>query len=557
MLIKERKRLFSLVGVAGLAIALCGFPALADGAHSGNGKVKVKVLVEGSTTPGANGLFFDHEGRLVIASFLGTAILLMDPKSGEVLETIDRPSDTPDDVTVGPDGSLYWTSTLTSMVVRRTPDGEITSQRVGNVPNPITFNEEGRLFVAECSAFGGSGLYELDPELVEPPRFITDRLGTACGVNGMDFGPDGYLYGPRMFKGDIVRIDVESGEFETVASGFPEPIALKFSADGWIYVADAVTGEVWRVDPASGERILYFQLFPGLDNLAIDAEGRLYVSDGVSGSIYRREHNGKVRPLNRGGLLAPGAITVATNPDGKESVWVGDPVGLFEFDATNGKPRGEALSLPHAPFAPPLSASPSGKNVLITSWLANAVQIWDPSIPAIVEQRFDFAVPTNAILFRGQLVVNELGMGRVVVAQGGPGLDVTPLIEGLFVPLGLAATDDDLWVGDWATGTIWQLARNGVFLDQPTLVAQGLAQPEGLAVAGGDLLVVEAAAHRLSRIDLADGKVSTVADGLAIGKHPLPGLVPYGWFTQVAVGPSGAFYVTGDVDRVVYKIEVK
>jgi hypothetical protein len=36
-------------------------------------------------------------------------------------------------------------------------------------------------------------LYELDPDLVDQPRLIAEDLGF---LKGMDWGPDGFLYGP-------------------------------------------------------------------------------------------------------------------------------------------------------------------------------------------------------------------------------------------------------------------------------------------------------------------------------------------------------------------------
>ncbi len=77
------------------------------------------------------------------------------------------------------------------IVGRRTPAGEVTQQFVSPGVNPITFSDDGRLFVA--LDFSGDGLYELDPELKNPPRLIIKELGW---LNGMDFGPDGLLYGP-------------------------------------------------------------------------------------------------------------------------------------------------------------------------------------------------------------------------------------------------------------------------------------------------------------------------------------------------------------------------
>jgi glucose/arabinose dehydrogenase len=121
------------------------------------------------------------------------------------------------------------------------------------------------------------------------------------------------------------------------------------------------------------------------------------------------------------------------------------------------------------------------------------------------------------------------------------------------VPAGLAATADDLWVSARGSGRVLQLVADGRPLVRPREVATDLAAPEGLAVApDGGLLVVESGARRLSRIDLATGRVSTVATGLALGAPGVPGLPPTWIFNGVAVGPSGAIYVSGDRANVLY-----
>jgi sugar lactone lactonase YvrE len=148
----------------------------------------------------------------------------------------------------------------------------------------------------------------------------------------------------------------------------------------------------------------------------------------------------------------------------------------------------------------------------------------------------------------GDLIVAELLTRSVVrVTSGGR----TPLITGppFYVPAGLAASGDNLWVSDWATGMVWQIL--------PTVVpvAMGLSFPEGLAVdRDGTLLVVEAGAGRLSRIDLPSRAVTTVAEGLSLGMPGGSGMVPTYFFNGVAVGPSGAIYVTGDKANVLYRL---
>ena len=132
----------------------------------------------GAPIHGTNGLYFDRHDRLYIASVSGREIVVMDPDSGKILDRIgpERGVESPDDLTFGPDGSLYWTALLTGEVGKLTPDGKkvIVAQGLMGA-NPITFSEDGRLFVARD--FMGDGLYELDPNGVKPPRAIDENAG--------------------------------------------------------------------------------------------------------------------------------------------------------------------------------------------------------------------------------------------------------------------------------------------------------------------------------------------------------------------------------------------
>ena len=83
----------------------------------------------------------------------------------------------------------------------------------------------------------------------------------------------------------------------------------------------------------------------------------------------------------------------------------------------------------------------------------------------------------------------------------------TVLAADLAYPLGLATEGGNLYVGDFLAGQILQVAADGVTLDPPKLIAEGLQGPEGMALTGdGRLLVVESGANRLSIVDLASGQ---------------------------------------------------
>jgi sugar lactone lactonase YvrE len=488
----------------------------------------------------------------------------MNPRSGKIIDRLgtDRGVEGPDDLAFGPDGSIYWTSILTGEVGRLTPAGELSTQFVAPGVNPITFSDDGRLFVA--LDFLGDGLYELDPELVDPPRPIvisTPDVPVPLGfLNGMDWGPDGRLYGPLWTQGQVISIDVDSCtatsdpwndcDIRTVTAGLGIPAAVKFNSKGRLHVIDHLTGELFRVKTKTGKKKLIAQLAPGLDNLAFDSRDRLFISHAQDGTIFRVSPRGCTRRVSRGGMIVPGGVAVLPRAHGRESVYVADLFTLREFDGRTGRRRGvDRHFLAAGGLISPFTVAADGDNLVLTSWFDMAVQVWNPKTKEAVLTYHDVPVPLNAIGFQGDLAVAQLGTGSVVRASDG-----FPLASGLFVPVGLAASGDDLWVSDWATGIVWQIVDEGVPLAPPIPVAMGLSSPEGLAVdLDGSLLVVEAGAGRLSRIDPTTGAVTLVADGLALGAEGVPGMPPTWNFNGVAIGPSGAIYVTGDVASVLYR----
>ena len=216
---------------------------------------ELEVLATGANISSANGLHFGPDGMLYVASVLGNEIVVIDPESGEITRRIgadDGMSPGPDDVAFGPDGSYFWTSLLTGEVAGFNAEGErVVAAQLSPGVNPITFSDDGRLFIAQC--FLATGVYELDPTGEEAPRLITNDLGPGCGLNGMDWGPDNRLYGPRWFAGEVVSLDVETGVSRVEATGFTVPAAVKFDSQGVLHVIDNATGELVRVVDGTNE----------------------------------------------------------------------------------------------------------------------------------------------------------------------------------------------------------------------------------------------------------------------------------------------------------------
>ncbi|HET8604545.1 MAG TPA: hypothetical protein VFM09_11490 [Marmoricola sp.] len=548
----------AVVALMGLTLAPAATGASSTAQRSTPG-YNTKVIVRGAAIHGANGLAV-KAGKLLVASAMGSEIVKVDRRTGAVLQRIGQgPAvDSPDDVAVGPDGSIYWTDLPAGEVGRLAPDGTVTKQFVGVGVNPIAFSPDGRLFVAQ--AFYGDGLYEVDPALVKPPRVVIPDSGPAgapwpAQLNGFDFSRSGRLYAPQPFLGRVVRIDPDTGALAVVAKDLPQPpSSVEFDHHGRLF-ASLVYGTIVRIDRATGGTTILARIrHADLDNMVFDGRGRLYVSDSNTGAVYTVTRDGRVRTLVRGGLILPGGLALLRGTTGHRSLFVSDVWNLPEYSPRTGR----LLSMDtNSRIAPSITtswnAAPDGRNVIVSSWMNNEVQIWNPRTDKAVRSYTDFAVPLNAIRYRDSLVVAELGKGDVV--RQTPAGTRTVLAAGLKVPAGLAATRGALWVSDYATGKVWQVVAHGDVLGTPRLVAAGLHAPEGMAVAhDGSLLVVQSTIGRLSRINRATGRVTTVAAHLRTGLLGSRAAPPTWAMSSVAVGHHGRIYVSGDRGDVLYRL---
>ncbi len=489
----------------------------------------------GSETNGPNGVYVGPDGNVYAASVGGDEITVHNPRNGKVIDRIgpERGVQGPDDLYITRDGTIYSTDLLDGYVRILRPDGSFDKQFVAPGVNPITMNEdETRLFVA--LDFLGNGLYELDPELIDPPKILIPDL---FGLNGMDFGPDGLLYGPLFFGGSIVRIDVDAPElgFEVVASGFVTPAAVAFNSLGELYAVDLGTGQLIKVDVATGDWVVLDEVEDNLDNLAFDDNDQLFVTSATSGQVLKMRPNGTLRALNRSGFTAPSGLAVTD--DG--TLWVAEGFALRGI-WSRWNPIASFFYRFDAPFAGPggmNTVAADGNNVITTGLFSNSVQVLDPATGTILEDLRTLSVPVNAVRHGDVLAVAQLGAGNVIDGQTG---DV--ILEGLFYPLGLATDGETLYVGDWAAGTVTAVTDSG-----SSVVASGLAGPEGLALDGDRLLVVEVGLDQLSAVDLTTGAVSTLVTGLDLGPPVLNQLAPpHGNFNGVAVNAKGSVYVSQD-----------
>jgi sugar lactone lactonase YvrE len=491
-------------------------------------------------------------GRLFVTETGRGRILELHPVTGEILSRItsDQGAFGPSDLAFDASGrTIYWNNFLSGEIFKRDLVTGVSTRLAdfNGIVDSLAVNYQGRVFAAQLAPT--PALWEVDPNGSNPPVLIA----LVPGMDGVDAGPDGNVYAPDFFTGTgtVRKINVDTGAVTVVASGLEFPISVKFNGRGQLHVAEYFKGTISRIDLVTGQKTLAARELPGIDNFDFDEDGRIFAANIVDNSVKRLFPGGGFRFLTRAGIASPGPVAVRT-ARGRESVYVSSMFSISKVSASSGRTEDliQAAGVPHLPSLAQ-SLFDDGTNFITTSFILNLVQVINPDTKQVVAFHTDFATPVNAIRFQGELAVAELGTGRVV-----RGSDRVPFISNLVFPAGLAATDDDLFVADRATGIIYQAVKDGVIQSTPLIIKTGLAEPEGMALdRHGNLLVAETGAHRLVRINPSTRRMDVIARDLSIGLPALVGWPPVGIvLTGVAVSPSGTIYIAGDIDNVLYRI---
>jgi sugar lactone lactonase YvrE len=498
--------------------------------------------------PGANGLAIGPDGALYVGS-AGVGIFKLDKETGAIQGFFGAGGAWgADDLTFGPDGAIYHTAIMNGTVGRIGPDGVNTVLNTQPMPgvNPIAFSDDGRLFVG--TAFMGDALYEFDPTGTKEPRLIAEGLG----LNGFDWS-GGVLWAPRMYTGELITIDVDTGATTTIADGFTFPTAADVRADGKVVVTDGGADQVWLVDPVSGSKstMTTDPLPANLDNAAIDADGRLFISNSNDGSVSEVLPSGDVRQVSGGGLVTGGAGIACTQESGKDLIRVSDlwsittvwPDGSFgPVVSPGGVPKPGWVG-------EPVTVAPYRDTLVLTSWFGRNVSTLDAENNTAWSYPYDPAsgvVPIDAIGFGDRIVVAELGPdgGRLVILD--PATNTATPLATMGVPAGLASDGTDLYASDFAAGTIGRIIEDGARVT-PAVVAAGLSGPEGLALLpDGRLVVAETGSGRLTIVDPATGATSLLADGLTYSTNGGAGSPPTVFLSGVAVSSDGSVWVTAN-----------
>jgi sugar lactone lactonase YvrE len=483
------------------AALLAGHPSIAA-------EYTVEPLIAPAPLHGANGMELDADDRLVVGSMMSSTIYRIDRATGAVEVLVPPPRGIADDLAIGPDGTLAWTSTPFGIVHVQRADGRI-ERLAKNLPmiNSINFTRDGRLFAAQVTENLGN-LYEIDLAGGEPPRVVAADLP---GLNGFEISDDNQLYGPLQWGGELVRIDLDSGKVTRIADGFTRPVAVNLDSKGQVYVLDYLDGDLMRVDPDSGEKTKVAKLSAPVDNLAISDEDLIYVSHPCTQGVEEVDPaTGQVRQLAAGSIGFPGGA-VLTQHAGREMLLVS---GLFCQHWVD----------PDTGVATPLPLTLDGLDNPYAVRLMDDDSVW----------------------------VAEAGRNRIIRLK--PDRDAVPEIiaTGLEGPVDFIVTDQGMFVSEAAGGAV-----SFVTLESRArrVIRDGLNLPEGIALLpDGRLVVAEVGAKRLIAVAVESGDIEVLAVNLPIGLAPFMGTAKTFLPTDVVVDEAGVIYLVADGVPTVLKV---
>ncbi len=509
---------------------------------------QLEILVPGSYLHGVCGIAVNSEDKLYAADVFSQTIWEVTIEDGQprITEFIGPPDGEADDIAFSPEDNPYWTSILDGVVRCKIGDEIKIVAQIGMGVNAIAFNDEGRLIVTQSVLT--DGLWEIDPEGVEEPRLIARNFGQP---NSCDFGPDGKLY-TALYSGEaIARVDIDSGEIEIVADGFTVPVAAKFDSKGNLYALEATTGEVFGVDIETGKKTLIAQIPPSGDNMIFNSRDELFVTRNLGG-IYRVDiDTGRVATLTEAKLTWPSGLDVAGG-----TVYVADLWSIKQVNERTGEVTSMGIGYDTELQYPRCIAVRDGRVVI--GGLFNLVYEFDLASRHVTKTYGGFQLRNDIlILDDGSILVAEMGNGSLVKVSGEEGKVREKVTSGLEGPVGLAfATEGEVYVTEALAGNV---TRVNLATGEKTVIATGLQMPKGIAVeADGTILVVEVGLKRLVQIDPESGGVKPLVTDLAIGSPSggiwLPASI---MMCDVAVSDSGAIYVLGEAENVLYKITRK
>jgi len=217
----------------------------------------------------------------------------------------------PEGITAGPDGALWFTNEMNNTIGRVTTGGAVTNYTGAGSPVGIAAGPDGALWFTNFGNKGGTGSIGR----ITTAGAVTDYTGT--GVNapvGIAAGPDGALWFTNFGNNSIGRITTGGVVTNFTGTGISGPGGIAAGPDGALWFTNLGNNSIGRI--TTGGVVTNFT-GTGIDDsewIAAGSDGALWFTNLGNSTIGRITTGGVVTNYTGTGISGPSGI--AAGPDG-------------------------------------------------------------------------------------------------------------------------------------------------------------------------------------------------------------------------------------------------
>ncbi|MBI3961173.1 MAG: hypothetical protein HY335_00355 [Deinococcus sp.] len=169
------------------------------------------------------------------------------------------------------------------------------------------------------------------PVSVPSPMVVAARIALSGVPVGLVLTPSGAALVTLADRGQLVQVDLASGQSTTVATGLGNPVGVAV-AGAVAVVAERATGRLSSVDLATGTTTTLVQDLAGPVGVAALPDGsRVVVTESTSGQLAVVSLSDGTRQVIAEGLASPAAVAVRGN-----TALVSTALGLVQVDLSAG-----------------------------------------------------------------------------------------------------------------------------------------------------------------------------------------------------------------------------
>ncbi len=268
--------------------------------------------------------------------------------------------DGPQDITVGPDGAMWFTNEYNNSIGRITTAGTVSKFTDSTIDAPvgITSGPDGALW------FTNSGNNSIGR--ITTSGAVFDYTGIGIDVpQDITVGPDGALWFTNFSNDSIGRITTAGTVSNYTGAGVSAPWDITNGPDGALWFTNQDNNSIGRITTA-GTVSNYTN--PDIDNphgITTGPDGALWFTNVLDRTIGRITTSGVVSTYAAGG--GPAEITVG--PDG--ALWFanvnGGSIGRITADGVTSKYKDATSDRPWG-----ITAGPDGA-LWFTNWIGNSI----------------------------------------------------------------------------------------------------------------------------------------------------------------------------------------